>query len=227
MATPAKSVQFRELDEVIQAYQENNSPVFAIFHNESLIRKYTGDDIDEGCQQLAKELVKLENSAAIYTLRIYDSIPDKGAIRSGTPYDGSYNFRFREYDAVSGTKKTDPQLLELLGRMNDRLDDLEEEREEKANGAGVGWIGELLANPEIKNIAMGVLSGVLQSVVGSLKLPTPATVGDVPNGDPLQLALNTLAKNDPNIVEHLQKLAAISEQNKPMFKMLLQTLDGM
>lgn len=227
MATQAKSVQFREAEDIINTYQDNNSPAFAIFHNDTLIHKYTGDDLNEGCELLAKWLVKLENSAAIYTLRIYDKVPGDGSIRSQTPYDGSFNFRFREYDAMGGTSKTDSKVLEILTRMDQRIAELEQEKEEKENsGPALGWVGDLLAHPEIKNIAMGIMSGVLQNVVGSLKLPQPATVGNI-NSDPLQTALAILAKNDARLIEHLQKLAALSEQNKAMFDMLLKTLDGM
>jgi len=227
MATPVKSVQFREAEDILQAYQENNVPAFAIFHNDSLIHKFLGDGLDEGCELLAKWLAKLENSAAIYTLKIYEQLPDKGSIRSNTPYDGSFNFRFREYDATGSSSKADPKILELLTRMDARLTELEEDEEEEDNKPGaLGFVTQLLEVPEIKNIALGVISGILQNVVGSLKLPQPAAVGNVTT-DPLQEALSILAKNDPKIIEHLQKLAALSEQNKPMFKMLLTTLDGM
>ena len=227
MATPAKSVQFREAEDIIEAYQENNVPAFAIFHNDNLLHKYAGVDLDEGCQLLAKWLSKLENSAAIYTLKIYEKLPPEGFIKSATPYDGSFNFRFREYDAIGSTSKTDSKVLELLTRMDERIAELESDREEsETSGPALGWVGDLLAVPEIKNIAMNVISGVLQGVVGSLKLPQPATVGNA-TADPLQNALAILSKNDDRLVEHLQKLAALSEQNKPMFNMLLKTLDGM
>lgn len=39
-------------------------------------------------------------------------------------------------------------------------------------------------------------------------------------------ALDTLERNDPKIVEHLEKLAAISQNNKPGFSLMLNMLDA-
>ena len=133
-----------------------------------------------------------------------------------------------------GSFHSDSQVMQVLQKQNEILsmmaskisaleadaeseDEEEEEEEEDA-------IGSLLKSPEIKNLAVNLIAGLFQ------KQPTgqPGAIAGVPDDDErLQAAIDTLAKNDADIVVHLEKLASISQNNPGFFKTLLGMLNGM
>jgi hypothetical protein len=79
-----KSVQFHTLENVLNAYQLRDVPAFAIYQGTQLMVKYEGTDIDEGSALLEQFLQMLQNSAAIYSLCVYEEF--SGKINNKTAY---------------------------------------------------------------------------------------------------------------------------------------------
>jgi hypothetical protein len=65
--------------------------------------------------------------------------------------------------------------------------------------------------------------------IGNIAEPQKTTfaVNGAGESDPLLQAIETLKRNDPNIVAHLGKLANMSESDKGTFDYLLKILDSM
>jgi len=68
-------------------------------------------------------------------------------------------------------------------------------------------------------------AGAIGNIEGTPK--TTFTVNGAGESDPLLQAIETLRRNDPKIVEHLGKLANMSESDKGTFEYLLKILDSM
>ena len=121
-----KSVQFTSVDAVCDAYQMRCVPAFSVFQGTQLLFKYEGKDMDEGEVQMREFLKLLSQSAAIYTLCVYEDL-GKQKISNKTPYQGSYNFRLQDktaFQEISGISAVQQQLQ----AMNSRLDELQRER---------------------------------------------------------------------------------------------------
>lgn len=130
---------------------------------------------------------------------------------------------------------TDPAIIQLLQKQSEVLTamqskiaaleaaqmDEEEDDDEEPQDA----IGALMSNPQIQNAAINLLTGLFSSKPAG----QPAAVAGVPDDidSRLKNAVELLAKNDPDIVAHLEKLAALSEKNPGLFSTLIGMLNGM
>lgn len=119
------------------------------------------------------------------------------------------------------------QQNEILAAMASKISALEAENEEDDEDEedDDDTIGSLLKSPEIKNLAINLIAGLFQPKQSAGQ---PGAIAGMPTDDArLSAAIETLAKNDAEIVEHLEKLAAISEKNPAFFNTLLSMLNGM
>ena len=137
----------------------------------------------------------------------------------------------RPLGAMAGIN-TDPAIIQLLQKQSEvltamqskiaaleatQLDDEEEEAEPQ------DAIGSLLQNPQIQQMAINLLAGIFQPK----QTGQPAAVAGIPDENRLNDAVALLAKNDHDIVAHLEKLAALSEKNPGLFSTLIGMLNGM
>jgi len=83
-----KSVQFQTANHVVDAYLLRDVPAFSIYQGKQLLIKYEGSDINEGASLLGNFLEMLQNSAAIYTLCVYEDFT--GRINDKTAYHVNY-----------------------------------------------------------------------------------------------------------------------------------------
>src|SRR5579863_7374673 len=170
-----KIADLTKVSDVVEAYEEQEIPAFAIFHDSQLRVKWCpGDDegIGEGAEKLETHLKRLESSGsyAIYTLRVYDN--PGGSIKSNTPYDSSVNFQFNRQRApgqagigsvetsYKGASYTDLAVENAL--LKKRVEDLEDELEnpEKGDGGAIGMIDKISQLPGMDNV-IGALAGKL------------------------------------------------------------------
>lgn len=102
----------------------------------------------------------------------------------------------------------------------------------------------LLRDPEKVNMWLGILRGdpnvkipqTIGNTMGQNKQPGAGAGSSIsenlsqPTEEDLQRlsnALDILGKNDPKIIDHLCKLADLSQNNKPTFNMAVKMLEGM
>ena len=247
----AIGVQFFGIDNVLDAAKNFNCAAWAIFIRTSLFMKYEGSDMNESLEMLEQCLSSLEPSGteAVYTIKFFEPVDSKQIKinEKSTCTAGSFNFKLtdpamREQRALGYAAQSSG----LLNQVNQRMDKLEEmfmkflESEpdpvEEPETVGTVLI-DALKNPDhlmsLINAGKMLLGFPIQQQI------TPHTIGNINQSASqqqpveydekmiarLQNAVNTLEQNDPKLVEHLEKLAAMSVNDKGTFQFLLSMLD--
>lgn len=221
MSTPARSVQFRNPGDVLTAFESRNVADFSIWQGKQFMFKYEGGDIGEGSTTLQDLLNVLGQSAAIYTLRVYEDL-NGAKIKSNTPDDGSFNFRLLDETAGMQHYNNNNGLQSEVNALKLKIAELEEERDEEPGGDSLGALGEILQHPVVQQFMPEIIAYIKGSP------PVPAKIAGVPT-DPnqkIQEALFILNGADVNFSDHLYKLATIARTNPAQFKMLLGMLDN-
>jgi hypothetical protein len=231
MATPSKSVQFRDTQSVVKMYENMKVPSFGIKQNGALNFKYQGDDLVEGSAQLCAylEMLTENESAAIYTLAIYEE--PEGRITEKTPVDLSWNFRLRSEVAGipgEGYSGSYGQLLAEIRAMKKELADMKNAEPENK----LGVIGEVMEMEAFQPILMAVGNKLADWLTGPEKVGELKRVSGVPGvasqkpdwRDNIQAenALDRLNEKVDNLPDVLEQLAKMAENKPTTFNMYLK-----
>lgn len=235
------AVQFYNINDIVDAYVDQGIPCFAIWHRKQLLFPMEPEDIDEGAAMLQDLLTKLKvnNSNATYTLCIYKDIPEKGII-SNTPFRASFNFKLNNeehyqngigYGHDSQAVKILQDQITALQLKNQQLEAELAEEGDDAGGDGMGQIGTLLNHPLVKLLTDRLVGGMMNNMTPQEPQQSrrPAVMNGIQQQTPAQRledALKVLNENDSNLVEHLYKLAVISESQPDYFKLIVGMLDN-
>lgn len=233
----AAAFQIKGAENVIEAYNNRGVKAWSIFQGKQFLTK--GIDSEE--LQTFLDLIS-EGTRAVYTLKVYD-IDDPKLIKEKTEADGSFNFvlqptysedRAGYIERNYGESNKANRLYERLGKIEEKLFAEPEEPEEKSIGS---IITGLIENPGelMQLVQIGQMLGLLpQRAMPQPALVPARTIGNagteqpVSNEERLQRlanAIDTLEKNDPKLIEHLEKLAEISQVKASQFKFLIQALE--
>jgi hypothetical protein len=120
-----RSVQFRGVNQVVGAYKSNNIPAYAVCYDKNINFRYIGKSMKEGAELLEAylELLSQNESAAHYTLRLYEDL--KGKIKNSTQWDMSFNFMVNEKEEESTAGMgmvhagSSAEIIKLLREMSD------------------------------------------------------------------------------------------------------------
>jgi len=211
-----KSVQFRNVDDILTAYNSRGVASYALFQEKQFLFKYEGDDLGQGAAELETMLNCLRQSSAIYTLAVYEEY--QGKLTSETPYHGSFNFRFQENtDGNYGGSSALHTLTASVETLAARIEQMEAEKEDEPEGAisGMDQIAGILAHPLVQQLAPVVLGalgmgkdGKPAAIAGAfdpkfsrisdeLREAVGAMVAASPDAEPALIALGRIAKSDP------------------------------
>jgi hypothetical protein len=228
-----RSVQFQTLDNVLDAYELRKVPSFSIYQGKQLLFKYEGNDLDEGADLLNKFLGYLQQSAAIYTLCVYEEF--NGKINDKTPYHGSWNFRFqentKEYNQGANTLSGISKQLQAVNERLDTLaanqiqDELEQEQDPILNN--MDKVGAFLGHPIVEKFLPVLLSYLkIPELKDPAKLENHAIAGvNVLPQNVLEAVQNMYDANPQKVAQSLQKLGAIAKNNPDKFNTLLTYID--
>lgn len=231
----ANGVQFKNKDQVLNAYQNNKIDTWAIFCGRELFTR--GSDIDE----LTSALDLLEDGASnsVYTLRVYSGL-NSNQVKSNTPNDGGFNFRLNgeNMEVTNGQYMTFIKTNELQSKISGlekKIEELQSELDESETPNKLGKIGEILDHPLIGKILENVAMTYLQKwipggIPGNQPAPAPprpvmSAVGNIANNRELVEALERLQKHDDKLTEHMVKLAHIAENDAVTFTYIMSSLD--
>jgi hypothetical protein len=234
----SKSVQFTSVDGVVNNYTEQGIPDFALFNGKQMLSRYNGGDLQEGADILEKIIrgYDASRSMAVYTVCLYDRDPKQKtlAIKSTTPYDVSFNFRFhtQSEEYISGLgghpREIFPLWQKQLEELKQEIKELREERED--------LLAEIQERDAVPAGNLDAITGLLNNpmvagLIGKL-LGTPATAPalsgpDQPQAEEEKLsrALEILVQADPLIGTHLLKLATVAVNDRAKFANLIAMLD--
>jgi hypothetical protein len=233
------SIQFKGKDAVVNAYTNRDVVAWCICQGKAMIFKFLpgeNDTITEGAAQLESCLDMLVDSAAIYTLKIFEEPGER--IRSNTPDDGAFNFRLtiaEEGSQGAYVRYPSQEILSELAAIKKRLDEREQEEEEEEEEdynqkAITGTITGFLGNPAVQPVITSLLSTWLTKLLPDSEAGKSAAMalqksvagqGDILLND----AVSTLKSVDPLLGAHLTKLAKIATEKPAMYNVLLQMLN--
>lgn len=234
MTQGGSAIQFYGAENVLQAFSNRDVEVWAIFCGKQFINK------GKGAEDLRTflEAISQGGTNAVYTLKVYEEFDSPTQVKEKTDCDGSFNFRLNDpqQGVTTGQYRAfinQTNLEERLQRIEEMLlkEETESDQEEEKSIGAV--LTEAIADPVKLNQWIGVIQNVIGTLSGKQKVMQPAMIGNPepansgPDLEKLQQSLDTLGRNDPGIIDHLDKLARISEINKPMFNTLISMLDSM
>lgn len=243
MATPAKSVQIRDTATVCKVYEMMKIPAWAIKQGSTVNWKYQGDSLEDGKAELRSycELLEENETAAIYTLCLYEDL--EGKITDKTPADLSNNFRFIDTVACGGPGDhyggTYGTMLAEVKQLRKELQDLKNQPPEEANK--LGMIGELMEMEALQPIIMGVANKVADWIMspakgvgemkrvsgvppGAIAGPSPAFAGNWREEPRISAALDVLAGSLTDLPEVLEQLGRYAVNKPKQFSLYKQML---
>lgn len=242
----ASSCQFIGKDRIMTVYDNKKLLYWSLWQGTQFLEKGQGREaLSEFLDMLSED-----GSLAIYTLKLYDRGENAlGSISNKSEFDGSYNFKLSGAQYSSGGSG---QFADMLHRER-RIWELEQEIRDMRRDAEskqpnlIGSVMDAVNDPQklgqYINIIRGLLSPRMEPSGAVGRIPVPiaqaepiqqasTTENDTPMEDEKKLerlaaAIDILEANDPKIIEHLEKLAKMSKENKSLFSMVLMQLDSM
>lgn len=243
MATPKATIQFRNAEDLVQFYQDEEIPAFGIRNGSTLNFKYEGPDLEEGKAKLVGilNLMLANKTAAIYTLALYNRFDNE--ITEKTPASLSVNFRLNEYGEniggfTGGGGNSD--IMQELKSMRKEIEDLKKEKEEPADK--LGMIGEIMQMDAVQPVILAIAGLIADKIssIGAKISPAPAPSTDLrrvsgPPGwhgtwreDPeILISIDTLADKLEDFPDVMAKLARIALNKPVQFAMLTGMLRKM
>jgi hypothetical protein len=235
----SNSIQFRGIESVITAYENREVGPWGLFNGKQFLFKYEGSDVSEGSNTLRTLLEEIsKTSNAVYTLKVYEEIVG-GRIKENTPSDGSFNFKLDAPEQLEraqqyiGYSQTNKELLQRIEELEERL----AERDEPETENKLGVIGEIIGHPTIQPLVQTLLQSIFAPKQPAQVPQQQQPVNNVPmqrvslngiNDDArLTQAVQALSECDPQLTEHLEKLARLAQDSPDSFKFLIATLDNM
>lgn len=244
------SIQVRGIKAVMRAFEMRDLEAWAIFQGKYLNFKGIGSmELEETLKML-----EVHGSDAIYTLKVYDGIADVKDIKERTEADGSIGFKLGEENAFGGGSAYTRSLEDRLRKLEKEKEEDQEEDKTIGGRIGNALVG-LLESPNELVQLIGAVRQMMQpqpQPVGAIgrvttdfappvftqPAPVPAApvftkekkvdmprISDEQKIERLSAAIDALEKNDPDILQHLEKLALIAAENPQLFKMMLLNLD--
>lgn len=229
-------VQLIGKDSVIAAYNDLDVDTWAILQGKQLIVS------GEGGESLGAWLERFAQcgTAAIYTLRCYDTESAPDSLTAGTNYIASFNFKFTDIYQPSAIGGYNNQLIGRIEELEKKLAAAKEEESDEPDilGAVMGW----LQDPHKLQQAVGAFKMLTGGAGAVAPMPPPAQAVAGFDTSPraqrsfeeeeqkvarLAAALDRLEKKDPHIVEHLEKLADIADKKPDTFKFLIGNLGSL
>lgn len=245
------AVQFYGFNNVIKATEAKGCSVWAIYFVKDLYEKCEEGDLEESIEFLKEVLEPIRQSDAIYKIKFYKSPKGKGReINDKTEADkGSFNFKMVEPDVreakIAGFNTVENlQLHKKLLETEFELKKLKQYVENPESDSVEGVMVDYLKNPgelgQLINIGrvllgrepanFGQLGSIKRAAETNTNTETQESVGQSNTTKEQELerlgnAIDVLEKNDPSLVTHLEKLAALAKKDPEEFKKTLALLD--
>lgn len=252
-----------DIQSVLNYYDQVKSPYYAIYagpqpHVNSLRFEYLEDDAAVGRELLEDNLMAIEQNRSntnTYVLQIMATRPKSGTVttkKKGAAWPSSNkNITFQlnrdeRLTAVGGynTPPTDPGIVRLLQKMDDRMLAIEQKLDEQEAGSKIngndnslGAIGAILENPALQPI-IGALAGKLVDWLErppAPPLPQPAPgVHGIPGypyitGETQEMAIQVteLLLEEGLTIKDLEKLLLLKTKKPMQFGIYISMLRTM
>ena len=239
------TVVFRGITQVVDAYECNEMPTWAIVNGENILFADNPDTVEEGKALLDESLRRLHkgNSRAQFDLRVYAvKVASANDITNKTPHSRGFRFSLYEDEEMTpyehGRQKTRDDYESRFTLLQDEIRELKaelakaEEEVEEEPGLNVNKvIAGYLENPQIKQALSMRLIGLIDRII---PMPTqrPAAIAgiemhsllDQDQQQKVQRAINILCSKDARLGDHLLAIAKIAEDNPSYYITLTSML---
>lgn len=249
----SKFIQFKGIDDVLQAYENRKVNAWAIFSGRQFINK----GLDKAT--LEAFLMLLEESTETYTLKVYEDVNTTKLIKEKTECDGSFNFVLTEpepYQRGGFSEKVSREIAELKRELILQREQNYEEDEPKGF---LGQIDKYLSDPvrmqnvvQTIGIVRSIFTGNPEHALNSVRAlgHAPAAAAQIPvqpgsNGNntvtaaaaekPMNAgksesqilfdAIARLSAIDRDLPKHLTLLADYADKDINSFMVLLQSIE--
>lgn len=247
MSGISSSIQFKDVENVLSAFENRKVEAWSISQGKQFMFKGMGyEDF-----KMIVETLDNSDSTATYTVRVYEDLKTVKEIKSNTPDDGSFNFKFnfepREESRGGNSgysRGNENMILSKLAGIEERLNKEQEDNEEPKKTNSLGIIGEILTHPAIAPIAPRIIETFIDLITGraavaepikQLQQSQPAPIyqqnlsANVLNGMDENIiiheAIEKLKLYDKNLASHLQKLVLIAENDNATFNIIVNSLN--
>jgi hypothetical protein len=246
----ASAVHFRGIESVVTAYRSNRVGPWAIHNGKCVLFSSEDvgiDDVESGAEQL-RGILKLmagNGSESKMMLAVY-KIDEQTEITNKTEFFRSFNFTLYGVDEESPYVRRGSMISQEINQRMDRLEALvlklveeeEEEEEEKEPGL-MGVLNGLSKNPQVMQVVtgfimnklgivppggqLGKVAGMDNKSVGSMQ-SAPSNVLNQEQTEKAQRAIEILVGLDPDLGDHLLKIADIAKNQPVKYKMFASML---
>lgn len=224
------ALQYVGTDSVVDAYTRYNIKTWGLYQGkEPVCYGQTAEGLHDWLTSLEPA-----RSTALMHLRLYrDYEPED--IDKSTPYTATFGFKLNEPEMYGYRGMGSPGLNERLAAIEKKLNAPVEDEDESLVDIAMGW----LKDP----VQLQQVVGAIKMVLGGISAPAPVmatTMGNIAQTKPQIAQMTTeqeyqligdtvdrLKAKDPQIVQHLQKLANLAETQPSLFKILLNQLDAL
>jgi len=242
------------IQKAVDFFVQQDAPYFMIVDakNNCIGNNNKLADIDQAGERLNTLLSCLDtDSKAIYKIYCWSELPDnklKGKVKDLTNGDNDICFEFSPYAPVAREENADSAYQKALWKVEreqkereqaarlERIETLllqrqiEEGAEDDDDVADQAEpksvIGALMDNPQIQ----GALAGAVTAWLSKIMMPAgqPYAVAGLPGAEDdsnrIDGAIEILQQYDDKLPDHLEKLAAMAQQDTNKFKFLLTML---
>lgn len=245
----ATGINLRGGDQVLQQFELFDTPFFAIYQGKDLQFYFDEENIDAARELLTQQLDVLTNNRSTATFKavFYTGLNDKGKltpenIKGSTTFrvctpGVSYNhpeFGNPELIGAYGNSRGGVRLMDeqaqKIEALEQKIDQLLEEKAEEENntpqgvGGFQGMIGAVLSNPQVQQVLIGRLLGLLDKILPEQNAAGPKpTIAGISDESEVQAAIRKLFEAGMNI-DDLIKLSNIPQNNPALFSILLTQL---
>jgi hypothetical protein len=193
--------------------------------------KYEGEDLNAGADLLSQFLDCIQNSAAIYTLCVYEEY--SGKINDKTPYHGSWNFRFQE--STQSYKEGGIAISKQIALLTEKVEKLsavtEEDEPEDPVLDTMDRIGAIANHPLVEQFLPMILGAIGVKLPGMQQNDKPvgaimAGLSDAAVVSPaLITAVRKMITAVPSCEKKLIELGEIAEKDPNKFAKLVGYLN--
>lgn len=227
---------------VIQRYDALDCNAWALYQGKQFIVGGSGSE------ELEQWLTSFEASGttATYMLRVYDGDEKPTSSTANTDYVACMGFKLIDNYEGMGIAGHSNSLMQRLGAIEKQLKERDSDGEEDKPDIGgivMGYLEDPTKLAQIAGIIRMFVSGAAPSpavagvpaaapaAIQGIGSVTPGATDNVPVTDDetklqrLAAALDILGAKDPQICEHLEKLAKLAQDDPGLFKAVISKLD--
>lgn len=233
-------MRFKNIDDILEWFADEGSPNYIVWTKDGICARGTFKTTDEAADKLAKDLqrVSADEFGTHYTVSVSDKpiqsdtkkkdlvycifiSPKKESTTEGGNIASGGNWLYQEL------KHTQQQLQaahdEIIRLRTEQESDDDEELEAGTETNTGGILGSLMSSPQVQAAIVPFLAGLLSP---EPKQPQAMAGVDTEQTDKIKKAVTTLLKYDDKLGDHLQKLAAIAQNDTKQFSFLISMLDN-